>query len=127
MLAPDNLDGHGAEAGAVDREGGKIGEVLADRDARREQGRVDGSLAATRVVDIQRVDARERGALGGEVVCGGGRQEGMAVEVGVGAPVAVPPGADEYRLAAVERAVEVGAGVRAEFDRADLEFRALAP
>ena len=40
--------GHRAEAEAASRQRGEIGEVLADRDAGGEEGRVDGSLARSR-------------------------------------------------------------------------------
>ena len=57
-------------------------------------------MAGAGVVDVQGVDPDEgRARLDQEARRLGG-QEGVALEVGVGAPVAVPAGADEHRLAA---------------------------
>ena len=57
-----DLGRHGGERGSRRRQLRQIGEVLDDRDAGREQLGVCRPLAADRVVDVERVDADQRGA-----------------------------------------------------------------
>ena len=67
------------------------GQVLDDRDARREQPAVRGALARARVVDVERVDADERGSCGDEQVDRVVREVRVpAGAVGVRAPVPAP-------------------------------------
>jgi hypothetical protein len=47
----------GTEPGPIDREGRQVGEVLADRDAGREQDRVHRPLTPAGVVNVERVNA----------------------------------------------------------------------
>ncbi len=83
--------------------------MLADRDAGGEQFAMDGARAGEGVVDVVAVDADERRALCDEPLCGGGGgEEGVIVEIKVGALVTVPAGVDQHRLAANRKALEIG-------------------
>jgi len=59
---PAHLHGHREETEARARQRVEAGQVLDDRDLRREERAVRGPLATGRVVDVERVDADERGA-----------------------------------------------------------------
>ena len=71
--------------------------MLDDRDAGPEQQRVGGPLGVVGRVDVERVDAHERGARGHQQLHGVGRQERVVVQVGLGAPEPVEPRVDEDR------------------------------
>ena len=77
----------------------QVGHVLDDRDAVAEQLAVRGTVAVVDIVDVHRVDAHERGFVldqRGDEVSG---EEWRARAVGVGTPVAVPPGVEHDRMA----------------------------
>src|SRR5215471_10046341 len=92
--------GNGEEAEAGGRKGEEVAEVLDDRDACLEKQRVGGPLGVGGVVDIEGIDADERGTGGGEERRGGARHERMAVAVGGGSPVSVPAGVQQHGFAA---------------------------
>ena len=94
--------------------------MLDDGNAGPEEGCVHGPPAVVRVVDVQGVDADEGGAGFDEMVGGAGREEGVALEVAVGAPMLVPAGVDEDGFAGHveggERVATDGAGALGRAD-----------
>src|SRR5690606_29006142 len=77
----------------------EVGHVLDDGDAGGQQDAVHGARSAGDVVDVQGVDAHQRRAAVAQVNGGGLGQEGVAVEIGVRAPVGVPAGVDQHGAA----------------------------
>ena len=165
--APSIFGGTAVNRNAPVRQRGQAGEVLDDRDARRQQDRVHRPLTGRRAVDVQRVDPDARDVGGDEGLGGRGRQVRMvaactasvpkwtewsvrtstacpaspANSSGVRSIVAMPrrsrqtagtvghplerePGEIVTVRVAVERHVEIRAGVRAHRDEADVERRA---
>src|SRR5262249_22506714 len=87
-------------------------QVLHDRHVAAQQGRVNGTSTIANVVDVVTVDPDQGNPRGGEVRRGRARDEGVALEVAVGAPGPRPAGADQHRLAAQVQAAQVGGGER---------------
>ena len=54
---------NGEELKTLQRQRREVGQVFHDRDAGREQGAVDRTGSAARVIDIQRVDPNQKRAL----------------------------------------------------------------
>lgn len=77
----------------------QVGQMLADRHARAEQDRVDRPGARAGVVDIVAVDADQPRAARHQRLRGGGGQVRVIIEIGVGAPMLVPAGVEQHRLA----------------------------
>jgi hypothetical protein len=74
--------------------------MLHDRNARREQQRVRGPFAVGGVVEVDRVDADQRGVVGGEPGGAGPGQEVVAVGVGRCAEPRVVAGVQQHGPAA---------------------------
>jgi hypothetical protein len=73
--------------------------VFDNRDFGGEQKGMHGPAQVAGVINVQRVDADERHASVEKVLGGVFRQEGVALEILVRAPVRIPAGADQDRLA----------------------------
>ena len=73
--------------------------MLHDRNAGAEQQRVGGPRTVRRVVDVERVDADQRGARRDQLLRRRAGQERMAGAVPLGAPVDVPSRVHEHGLA----------------------------
>ena len=80
---------------AVARERPKVGQVLDDEDARREEPGARGPCRIGRVVDACEVDAHEESVAGEQEVDSGGSQVGTAFSIPSGSPARVPAGANE--------------------------------
>src|SRR5690606_10172952 len=86
----------------------EAGQVVGNGDIGRQQRRVAGAAAVGRVVAGVRVDTDEGRAALAQALRRGAGQERVALEVGVGPPVARPAGVDEYGLAGYVKALEGG-------------------
>jgi hypothetical protein len=82
--------------------------MLADRNAGREQDRMNRPDSAARVVDIVAVDPDQRRPLLDQPLRRRGGEERMILAIGVGAPVPVPAGVDQNRLSADVEPLEIG-------------------
>jgi hypothetical protein len=72
--------------------------VLDDGDARGQEERVHGARSTAGIVDVHRVDADQRRALGHQPLGRAARQERGTSPVVLGPEVAVPPGVHQHRL-----------------------------
>ena len=88
-----------SEAEAGGRQPAQFAQMLDDRDAGAEQCRVNGPRQVRRVVDVVGIDADEYGATTLEQLGRIRRQERMALEIRIGAPVPIPASVDQHGLA----------------------------
>src|SRR6185312_1330271 len=96
--SPD-LDGYGGKRETRQREFLEIAEMLHDGNIRTEQGGVDRASTVARVVDVERVDPHQRGALVARILSRGAGEERMALEIPIHPPVPCPAGVHKYGLA----------------------------
>lgn len=73
--------------------------MLHDRDTGGQQQRMRRPFAVGRVVDVDRVDADQPGAVVGEPPRTGAGEVGRVLAVPIGAPVPVPAGVQQDRVA----------------------------
>src|SRR3954468_4964601 len=94
-----DLGRHGREAKALVGQPTQVAQVLDNGDICAEQGRMHGPAEVANVIDVERIDPDERGALLHKVLGGFESEKWMSHQVHRGPPMRIPAGVDQHGLA----------------------------